>query len=672
MRTSSPVTALNYRAEVDGLRAIAVVPVILYHAGAPGFSGGFVGVDIFFVISGYLITSILIKSISEKKFSILNFYERRARRILPALIFVVFFTLLCSAFILFPSDFKGFGKSLLATGIFGSNILFWQEAGYFDTANELKPLIHTWSLAVEEQFYVIFPILLFAISLFGLIRKRLVLILSIAFISGFLFADWASGRYQAASFFLLPTRAWELLGGSLVAAYFVSHAPPRGMLAEIGSTVGLLLIAIAIVVLDSGYYWPGRWALLPVVGTMLLIVCAQSRTRVAQLLSWSPLVSVGLLSYSAYLWHQPLFALARHATPTGQPSVLAFAALIAMTFTLSWISWRFVERPFRDAKQVSGRQVVGLVLVGTLGLAGLGAFASWNDGWPERFSAETLQLIATADEDGRGRRGCVAAADMPGNGCRFGEGVQDRRVLLWGDSHAMALSDVLAAELEDRGYQLETLMFSGCPPILGVNTSARSCAGDAEAVVQYIESGVAPEIVIVHAYFAVYTNGTKLAGSQTIDTVDAAFRILDAGDRIVSALEQSEFVTSQLLTTVQRLSRSGARILVVGGVPEPGVPVATYMARRSMFGLSYDLRARRSIHLVRNHDIAAALEVARAEGAIEVFDPMIPLCEASEDQCALHDGATPFYRDDNHLSLAGAERLTPHIADLIIPIHPAR
>ena len=355
----------TYRPEIDGLRAVAVLPVILYHAGLPGFEGGFVGVDVFFVISGYLITTIILRELNEGTFSLVRFYERRARRILPALFLVMLCCVPLAWAIMVPSALKSFGETLIATALFASNFYFWQDSGYFASANEVKPLIHTWSLAVEEQYYIFVPLALMAIWALGGRLRIAFLIMTVVAIASFVVADWGSSRFKAASFFLLPTRAWELMIGGLAAVLLLRGVQFPRWLSESGAWMGLALIGIAIGFLDGDFLWPGRWALLPVLGTALIVLFADSQTSAARVLKLSPLVGLGLISYSAYLWHQPLFAFAR-LRDFSEPGMTVMLALSVLSLALAWVSWRFVERPFRDRKVTSRRLIFMAATVGSV------------------------------------------------------------------------------------------------------------------------------------------------------------------------------------------------------------------------------------------------------------------------------------------------------------------
>lgn len=368
---------MKYRSEIDGLRALAVLPVILFHAGFDWFSGGFIGVDVFFVISGYLITTIIISEMDEGKFSIINFYERRARRILPALFFVIL-TCIPFAWLWFtPDDLRNFGQSLVAVSTFSSNILFWLESGYFDTHAEMKPLLHTWSLAVEEQYYIVFPIFLMLSWRLGL--NCVLGILSIFFLGSLVLADWST-QYASdptiisGAFFLLPTRGWELLIGVFIAFYLKYRRTFSSIyINQILSFFGFFLICYSIISFDKTTPFPSFYTLIPTIGTGLIILFAASETLIHRLLSLKIFVGIGLISYSAYLWHQPLFAFARHLT-INQTSNFLFIVLIMITFLLAWLTWRIVEKPFRDKNLFTKKSVMvisltSIIIVTLIGLS---------------------------------------------------------------------------------------------------------------------------------------------------------------------------------------------------------------------------------------------------------------------------------------------------------------
>ena len=358
---------MKYRAEIDGLRALAVVPVILFHAGFELFSGGFVGVDVFFVISGYLITTILIEDIENQRFSIVNFYERRARRILPALFFVM---LVCIPFAwlwMIPSQMKDFSQSLVAVSLFASNILFWRESGYFDAAAEEKPLLHTWSLAVEEQYYVLFPIFLILAWRFG--KNRVFWMIVVMAAISLLLSEWGWRNKAAANFYLAPTRAWELFAGSIAAFVVQKQGVQKN---NSLATLGLAAIIFSIFFYDETTPFPSVYALVPVIGVVLLVLYAEKDTLAAKVLSTKGFVRVGLISYSAYLWHQPLFAFARIRS-LEHPSLLLMSLLSLTSLVLAYFSWRYIEKPFRDKNAVSRTKIFSfsLVFITSFSAAGL-------------------------------------------------------------------------------------------------------------------------------------------------------------------------------------------------------------------------------------------------------------------------------------------------------------
>jgi peptidoglycan/LPS O-acetylase OafA/YrhL len=351
---------MKYRREIDGLRAIAVLPVIFFHTGFKSFSGGFVGVDVFFVISGYLITTIILAELEREKFSLVNFYERRARRILPALFTVMLVCVPLAWTLLSPADLKSFSKSLVAVSSFVSNIFFWRDGGYFETATEMKPLLHTWSLAVEEQYYVIFPLFLVYSWQFG--KRWIQIALASAFVASLSLAQWGAYAYPGASFYLLPTRAWELLCGAFAALYLVKNIDADVRLSEVAGWLGVALILFAVFMYDSATPFPGVYAAAPTLGAVLIILFANQRTSAGKLIGNKVLVGIGLISYSAYLWHQPVLAFARHWTP--EVHYMNRLLLIAVVGALSVITWKYVEHPFRTNNLINRKHVFAGSIVG--------------------------------------------------------------------------------------------------------------------------------------------------------------------------------------------------------------------------------------------------------------------------------------------------------------------
>ena len=448
------MSSLHYRAEIDGLRAVAVLPVVLFHAGFPIFEGGFVGVDIFFVISGYLITSILLADLSAGRFSLLSFYERRARRILPALFATMLFCLPLVWIFMLPIEAEAFFASIPWVLAFLSNVFFFHDSGYFDAASELKPLLHTWSLAIEEQFYIGFPLLLALLWPKG--RNLCLGVFVVIGLISLTLAEITARTDPLANFYLIQTRLWELLVGSLVAIWlYGSTLKPNGVLAGLG----LLAIVVAIFSFDKDTLFPGIAALLPVGGTAMIILFANHSNLVGKVLGARPLTAIGLISYSLYLLHQPAFAFARVASET-HPSAALYLILIVACMGLATLMWRFVEQPFRNRANVSTSQIWIYTIISALAFGVIGIGGTLSQGFETwmlqaKFSEQSAQnyrrLKDTIDydiSDHMHKRECHAwganiedvRSDVIAS-CRASHGAP---VIVLGDSHAMNVYNILS------------------------------------------------------------------------------------------------------------------------------------------------------------------------------------------------------------------------------------
>ena len=445
---------MRHRPEIDGLRAIAVLPVILFHARLPGFSGGFVGVDIFFVISGFLITSLILEDMARGDFSLLRFYERRARRILPALYLVLLVSMPFALALMWPDELREFGRYLVAVIFFVSNIRLWLSTDYFSPDAALNPLLHTWSLGVEEQFYMLFPLGLLILARLAAPARRPGLILgaiAALVLLGFAAAVLGWRREPEAAFYLLPTRAWQLGVGALLAAWLYARAPRLpGWARETGGSAGLALIAFATVTFDETTPFPTWPALVPTLGAALLLLCASPATLAGRLLCLRPLVAVGVISYSAYLWHQPLFAFARLAHPASTgPGTWAMAGLSAATLGLAALSWRFVEQPFRDRRRIGPRGILTAGLVSSAGIVALAlalpALIRGTDAYP----APLRQLLVSH----KARSAYVEAAYAQVRDRDFTDPAR-RNLLLIGDSHSQDLYNMIAETGAFPGYEV--------------------------------------------------------------------------------------------------------------------------------------------------------------------------------------------------------------------------
>ncbi len=352
------MSKLQYRKEIDGLRSVAVLPVILFHLNIDSFSGGYLGVDIFFVISGYLITSIIYLQIKDSTFKILNFYERRIRRIIPVLTIVILFTVPFSWYLMIPVEFKEYLLSILSTIFFFSNFLFWNQTDYFDNPSEFKPLLHTWSLSIEEQFYIFFPIIL--LLLYKNFKDQILKIfISIFFLSYFL-AIYASLNYESANFYLLPTRVWEILSGSICALMLIKFPNFKEKFFEDKNekltTLGFLLILASFFLFDSSTRHPGLLTLLPIFGTVLIILTTPNVGIVNRFLSSKIMVYIGLLSYSLYLWHVPLITFIKIYR---QEELLITHKIIVFlsSIILSLLSYNLIEKNFKNKKIFTRKQI---------------------------------------------------------------------------------------------------------------------------------------------------------------------------------------------------------------------------------------------------------------------------------------------------------------------------
>lgn len=404
---------MQYRPEIDGLRAVAVLPVILFHAGFELFSGGYVGVDVFFVISGYLITTILIDDLERGRFSLRRFYERRARRILPALFFMMLCCLPFAWMWMLPAQFKDFSHAFIAVGVFASNILFWQQSGYFAPAAEENPLLHTWSLAVEEQFYIGFPILMLIAWRFG--RNPVFWTVAGLSLLSLMLAEWGWRNAPDATFYLLPTRAWELGAGALCALWLHGRTPRARPLL---SGLGLGLIMMSVLVYDAATPFPSLYALAPVGGAVLIVLYGGAGTLTARLLSGRLVVGIGLISYSAYLWHQPLFAFARlHSQMHPAPELMALLAACALG--LAWLSWRYVELPVRRRPRPAlptQRSVFAASGIATAAVLAIGLFGHVTDGRETIWRSANPDLAHMHDLFTEAWRGRIPLED---GDCRF-------------------------------------------------------------------------------------------------------------------------------------------------------------------------------------------------------------------------------------------------------------
>lgn len=602
----------NYRPDIDGLRAIAVLAVVFYHAHLPGFSGGFVGVDIFFVISGYLITAIIAREIDEGCFTLTLFYERRLRRILPALVTVSVCVLTAAYWLYLPEDFSGVPPSVLAALMFSANLWFFTQAGYFQADAETMPMLHSWSLGVEEQFYIFFPLLL---VLCHRVNKcwRNPAVIGLALIS-FIWAVLKQADTDAFAFYMLPTRGWELLAGSLIALGALPQIR-QAHLREVVSCAGLAAILWPVFSYDQTTIFPGIAALPPVLGTAALIHCAPG-TRVGALMSIKPAIWIGLISYSLYLWHWPIIVFWQYA----QASLLSAwqpAAAILGSVIIAWLSWRFVEQPFRDKKSFTRKRIfIGSALATCL-LGGISVALITKGGWPERFDEQTLRF-ARASEDASPVRDYCVTDRVTGHDarCVLGDSVPPS-ALLWGDSHGVELAWVMGEQLSKNGQSLIQRTRASCPPVTAYDDARDpGCALFNRDVLAQIEREDRIETVFLAGFWA-----------------KEPYREAQV-DRLMAA-------------TLERLHAAGKQIYIIGPVPPQASSVPRMLAFRgpqaeTTSAAEFEQRTR---WFTRNFAEWRRLGVR----IIEPADNLV-----RDGKSIIVANGHPLYFDSHHLSLAGA------------------
>ena len=465
---------MQYRKEIDGLRAVAVVSVILFHANFSLVPGGFLGVDIFFVISGYLITHIILSEKSAGTFSLANFYERRARRILPALLVVLLCCLPAAWLWLIPMDMKSFAQSLVAVTVFSSNVFFYSTTGYFDSAAEWKPLLHTWSLALEEQYYVFFPLF---VLLTWKLRKRInFLLLVLAALISLAIAQWGAHYQPSATFYLLHSRSWELLIGALAAYYTTSYSLPRinKNLQQLLSSVGLLLIVVALFAGNTQLPHPSLYTLAPTLGAVLIILFANDQTLAGRILGNRLFVGIGLISYSAYLWHWPLFVFARHRAMPEVPDHLFLGGLALAALVLGFLSWKFIEQPFRNKKFIKLRYFTASCILCCGLILGFGVMGNNTKGFPARINTSIAQAQPEIDFPWLLNGWCFYQPDLSlelpvgykGIACWLGRDTSTKKAILLGDSYAGNYEPFWDLVGKQAGLRINPVTTNFCVPTL--------------------------------------------------------------------------------------------------------------------------------------------------------------------------------------------------------------
>jgi len=662
---------LKYRAEIDGLRALAVVPVILFHAGFELFSGGFVGVDVFFVISGYLITTILIEDIENKRFSIVNFYERRARRILPALFFVM---LVCIPFAwmwMLPNQMKDFSQSLVAVSLFASNILFWRESGYFDAAAEEKPLLHTWSLGVEEQYYVLFPIFLILAWRFG--RNRVFWLIVVMAAISLLLSEWGWRNRPTANFYLAPTRAWELFAGSIAAFVVQKQGVQKNNALAL---LGLVVIVFSIFFYDETTPFPSVYSLVPVLGVVLLVLYADKETLAAKFLSTKVFLGIGLISYSAYLWHQPLFAFAR-IRMQNEHSLVVMAVLSIASLALAFLSWRYIEKPFRDRRKIGRSTVFVGSLFGISCLIIIGQFGIYKDGFRERYNdvlahLEWMSLGERADIVGTP---CVSFSDSGYPNlelCEYGDISSEDILITYGDSHLNAISYTLDVLAKEHGVKVVKANIKSCGVIFDITAKPETanleghysyCNEGFEQLRQMISFHDANVLVVSRWTFQMFPapgvvdvlgfdNGV---GGQE---VGLSYRENRAVFEDGTSSFEWEFKRNALMKLIDGLASSSKNIFINYPIPEMGWDIFNENLKsiRETGSLVDALMYPSATYYERNEAVISVLDSFESRSTnVNLVRADLAFCDSlRQGACVGQLDDVIYYSDDDHLSDTGA------------------
>ncbi len=644
---------MNYRPEVDGLRAIAIVPVLFFHAGFQFFHGGFLGVDIFFVISGYLITSILLTEHLADNFSITRFYERRIRRIMPALFLVMFCSLLAAWWIMPPSILKEYSHSLGAVILFISNFYFIFKSGYFDTDVDLNPMLHTWSLAVEEQYYVVFPLL---VAILWRFRVRFQLAALVILLLGSIFlANELSATNANASFYLPFTRAWELLFGALV-AYAHVHGKyklfQKDGWSQLLSIVGVVLLILSFTFINKETSHPSFITLMPVLGTALILQFADGSTVVGRMLANSWLVFVGLISYPLYLWHQPIFAFLR-LQAVESPGAMHYAIGILVSLGLAWLTTHYVERFTRSKQHFSRKQIFAGAGVSSLLVVVLCLAIHYTDG----FSQRTGKLAVTFGGIDR-QPECfnLNAAHEPETdkwGCDINAAAGNRIAFMAvGDSHNLSLLPAfewMAKEANVRGFFTG---YQGCPPLLGVylvnrkDQFAQECFALNEKIARFAKLNHVQDVYLV-ARWTYYTDGDYTSGR---------LRYIGLQPETKATMENSRLAFSEAINKTAALyQQMGIRLHVVRQVPMQYVDAKNIYwkaASNDSQQLNKNLLAL-SVEQSRFDQFMTFNDSAwKTNHYIDYVDFSPLFCQSGK--CLVGTADESYYSDSNHLTTAGA------------------
>jgi len=624
---------LKYRADIDGLRGVAILMVLVFHAFY--IPGGFIGVDVFFVISGFLISSIIFSELKKGTFSYIGFYIRRINRIFPALIVVLLTCLGIGWFLLLPNEYLSLGKHVAAGAGFLSNIALYREIGYFDVLKDHKPLLHLWSLGIEEQFYLIIPLLL---ALLWKKSRNLGIYLLAICVASFGLNIWLTHQSSTAAFYLPFTRFWELTLG-IVLAWSSSDSKIQNSAGWLG--IGALVASM--ILINEQRTFPGWWALLPTVGTLLLIWAGQQSWINRNILSHPILVSIGLISYPLYLWHWPLLSFARI---TGIESPLVNAELVALSFILAWLTYRYIEMPIRFGQKKAKSAVWLFVIMAVVGTLGLVVYK--RSGFESRYASdpiirddiEQLKGLKTEQDDNCKTltQNLVDRSDF--DFCRFYNIGRTETVALIGDSYAPALYTGLEEEASKSGKNILLLGISGCPifhgVVSGITLPERIVCGEkSEAILKLlqIKNDVKEVLITTRSFrYLPHTNTATVVPDSILDP------------------EQSFY--QGLRDTVALLNRAGKKVFYV--LDPPGTKINP---RNCLHPLSQNKCSITFNDILS--DQTQIRDIVHSIPNLIIIDPLLYLC--SQNICPAFDGNKLLYSDTHHLSPNGSRFLAPFI-----------
>jgi peptidoglycan/LPS O-acetylase OafA/YrhL len=654
----------GYRPDIDGLRAVAILGVLLFHLDKSLLPGGFLGVDVFFVISGYLITSIIKRDIDGEGFSIARFYERRIRRIMPAFFVLILAVLLAACVWILPAEIVPFGKSMRYALFSFGNVYFLSAAqDYFNSEAAKAPLLHTWSLGVEEQFYFVFPFVLLGLSRLCKRQSTMIAWVSLLLMASLVACLHKSKVSAPTCFFLLPYRAWQMLAGALLAFMPLSGLRPSRLMGAMG-WAGLGLILASMVLVSEADFRPGLMALPSCVGAMMLILAgtpAHGSLSASRLLSWRPIVGLGLISYSVYLWHWPLIVFRENYLPQHSHTNTVILATVSLIF--GWASWKWVEKPFRRPGFLKRRTIFISWASLALTFLGVGMIIKETDGLIQRYSPE-VRAILKARERNEDFPTEIKENWSPESAPIYGDKSQAPSIALWGDSHAHALMPWLDKRAKEARRAVKLLSMDGQIPVPGLvvrgehDEDRMRCVNESMKLI--LESNTI-DTVILHARWAFYLEGYNEAAHEKNPTNVVSYH----GQPQQTQAEREAFYANQIREGISQLLQAGKKVALIYPVPEARINIPDFLARELIEGRPLVESISLPSFAERQRQPMAVLESIPDHPKLVRIKPHERLMN-NEQLTVLSDGK-PLYIDDDHLSVAGLDFIED-LLDAALPL----